>query len=177
MGKAASKPIPQPTINAFDADVPIIPPLVILALLAVSFVLAKTFTRYRWLPDELASLGVRLALFASMMAISVKMSMSAADELHGANSGVGFTPVGGIAKSGLYAYSRNPLYVMAVFVQLPMFGMLFDCAWIIYSAFALFVYLSVWVIPGEEAFLLRNYGEAYETYLNSTPRWLLPDSD
>ena len=62
-------------------------------------------------------------------------------------------------------------------MQLPMLGVAFDSAWLVYSAFALFVYLQMVVIPGEEAFLLRNYGEEYATYLNSTPRWLLPDSN
>ncbi len=207
MGGSSSKPIPQPTINSLDADVPIIPPIVCLALLALSFILGKKVTRYRWLPDELASLRMRLAIAAAMMAVAVATMVSASDELHQVNSGVAFTPVGGIAKtcalppdahpharshvppdahppkhsavrrSGLYAYTRNPLYLLAVFVQLPMLGVAFDSAWLVYSAFALFVYLQMVVIPGEEAFLLRNYGEEYATYLNSTPRWLLPDSN
>ena len=151
------------------------------------------------------SLRMRLAIAAAMMAhgSAVATMVSASDELHQVNSGVAFTPVGGIAKtcaeptparshvppdahppkhsavrrSGLYAYTRNPLYLLAVFVQLPMLGVAFDSAWLVYSAFALFVYLQMVVIPGEEAFLLRNYGEEYATYLNSTPRWLLPDSN
>lgn len=30
-----------------------------------------------------------------------------------------FTPVGGIAQSGVYAYSRNPMYVASIFVVAP----------------------------------------------------------
>ena len=119
MGGSSSKPIPQPTINALDADVPIIPPIVFLALLALSFILGKKVTRYRWLPDELASLPVRLAIAAAMMAVAVATMVSASDELHQVNSGVAFTPVGGIAKTCALFHQTPTLTPALTFHQTP----------------------------------------------------------
>ena len=60
-----------------------------------------------------------------------------------------------------------------VFVTLPMIGLLFDSAWLIFSAGAVFVYISTVVIPKEEEFLLAQFGSSYEAYMATTPRWLL----
>ena len=81
----------------------------------------------------------------------------------------------GIAKAGPYAYTRNPFYVLLVFVQMPMLGLLFDSAWLIFSAGAMFIWLSSVVIPGEEKFLQLNFGKEYEAYMAATPRWLFSE--
>lgn len=172
MGASASTPA-QITINSMDADVPIIPPIVLLALLAISALLAKFVDRFRWMPDDLNSLRLRLTLFMALFTFSVKIHLDALDEMHKAGSGLAFTPVAGIATEGPFAYSRNPFYTLLIFVQLPMLAMLFDSGWLLFSVAPMYVWLSKFVIPGEEAFLTRNFGTPYTTYMESTPRWLL----
>ena len=141
----------------------------------LSFVLSKTVTRYRFLPDEISSLTARLTLFVLGISASFAAFQAAAAELHDAGSGVAFTPVAGITTTGPYAYSRNPLYVLFVFVKMPLLALLFDSAWLVFSAGAMFVYLSTVVIPIEEAFLAANFGTEYAAYCNSTPRWLFAE--
>ena len=71
MGAAQTKPVPQITINSLDAEVPLIPPVVLLALLAVSGLLARSVDRFRWVEDFLytSSLKLRVPLFAAIFAL------------------------------------------------------------------------------------------------------------
>ena len=152
---------------------PIIPPVVLLVLLLVSALLAKFVNRFRFLPAEIAGLKTRLALFTALFSASIYAHMEAMDALHSAGSGIAFTPTASIATNGPYAYTRNPFYCLLIFVQLPSLALAFDCGWIMFAVAPMFVWLSKVVIPGEEAFLSRNFGTAYTAFLDTTPRWLL----
>lgn len=174
MGAYQAKPEPpQISINALDADVPIIPPIVLLALLVLSLLLAKTVDRFRIVPDPLSPLKVRAALFALLFGGYLHVHLAAMDELHAAGSGIAFTPTAGVAKTGPYTYTRNPFYCGLIFCVMPALALLFDCGWLVFAIAPMFAWLSKFVIPGEEAFLSRSFGVEYETYLASTPRWLL----
>ncbi len=72
--------------------------------------------------------------------------------------------------SGLYRYSRHPIYI-AVFIQYIGIG--------IASASGLFlllvvtqIALSVPIVAAEERFCLKKYGDTYREYMNRTPRWI-----
>jgi protein-S-isoprenylcysteine O-methyltransferase Ste14 len=72
--------------------------------------------------------------------------------------------------TGLYHYSRHPIYI-GVFVQYIGIG--------IAAASGLFlllivvqIALSVTVVPTEERFCLEKYGNAYREYMNRTARWI-----
>ena len=174
MGATTSKP-PQITTNSLDADVPIIPPIVLLLLLTCCALLAKFVHRFRFLPPYLSSRLARYTMFALMLGISLQtVFFPALEAMHTAGSGVAFTPTAGVATTGVFAYTRNPFYCLLIFVQMPMLAILFDCAWIVVAIAPMFVWLSKVVIPGEEAFLTREFGSTYESYLGSTPRWLIP---
>ena len=95
------------------------------------------------------------------------------DALNSAGSGFAFTPVGGLMKEGVYAYVRNPAYLGLVFVQMPMFGVLYDSAWPLLCTVVLFFYLQDIVVPAEEALLEKSFGAEWEAYKASVPRWLL----
>lgn len=173
MGGAASKPAPRPSINALDADIPVIPPVVLAVLLLASFALARWYTRWRFMPTPLSSLKARCAVLALLLAASVPQAKGAMDDLSAAGSGVAFSPVGGIATGGAYAWSRNPLYCLLVFVQLPGVAATFDSLWPLLASAPMFLWLHFVVIPGEEAFLTREYGSVYTSYAATAPRWLV----
>ena len=157
-----------------DADVPIIPPIVLLFLLTASGVFAKFVDRFRVLPDYLNNLAVRVAAFVVLLAVSMQLVFfPALEAMHEAGSGVAFTPTASVATTGPFEYTRNPFYCLLIFVQMPMLAILFDCGWIVVAIAPMFVWLSKVVIPGEEAFLSREFGASYEAFLASTPRWLV----
>ena len=176
MGGALSRSAvtPQITINSIDADVPIIPPIVLLILLSAAAGAAKlTGARIRFLPDEINALKVRLGLFALMFAVSVHVHIDALDEMHNAGSGLAFTPTAGIATGGPFSYTRNPFYTSLIFLQMPALAIAFDCGWLLFAIAPMFLWLSKVVIPGEEAFLGLHFGKEYAAFLDRTPRWLL----
>lgn len=173
MGATSSRPTPQITVNTPGADVPVIPPIAILALYVLSFLLAKYVDRFRWLPDGfLSSKVVRVAVFAmGFTAFLTTTFLPARDALHAADSGIAFTPTGAVATQGPYELTRNPLYAATIFMFMPLIALLFDSGWLLVAIAPMFVYLDRVVIPGEEAFLAREFG-SYEAYMAGTPRWL-----
>ena len=175
MGAALSRAsvVPQITINSVGADVPIIPPIVLLVLLMTAAVAAKlTGARIRFLPDEISARKVRLSICALIFAVSSKVHLDAIEEMHNAGSGLAFYPTAGIATGGPFAVTRNPFYAMLVFLQMPALAIAFDCGWLLLAIAPMWVWLSKVVIPGEEAFLGQHFGKEYSAFLDSTPRWI-----
>lgn len=83
-----------------------------------------------------------------------------------------FTDVRGLATSGPYRVTRNPIYVAATAVALGS-GFMLNSMWFLAG---LGVWLSVvrlHVIPQEEELLERLFGEEYRRYKATTPRFLL----
>jgi len=73
---------------------------------------------------------------------------------------------------GLYRYSRNPMYV-AVTLMLAGWTL---CFWsptlAIYTCFVI-VAFHLRVVFGEEPWLARTHGAAWEEYKSKVPRWLM----
>lgn len=75
-----------------------------------------------------------------------------------------------LVTSGLYRFSRNPMYVCILMIL---------CGWALtYLDWALGAYAAciaaafqVRVIFGEERFLKRTFGQGWREYRASTPRW------
>jgi protein-S-isoprenylcysteine O-methyltransferase Ste14 len=76
---------------------------------------------------------------------------------------------GTLVTRGIYAVSRNPIYL---FFDLYFLGAFLINGSFIFLLFALFVSVNLhYQILGEEKFLQRQYGNQYEVYLNDTPRY------
>lgn len=76
-----------------------------------------------------------------------------------------------LAVDGLYSYTRNPLYLGSILIAIG-FALAARSLWIWVLLFALFVFIYVPVISGEEAFLRSKFSD-FEVYARSVPR-LLP---
>jgi protein-S-isoprenylcysteine O-methyltransferase Ste14 len=73
---------------------------------------------------------------------------------------------------GLYRYSRNPMYV-AVTLMLAGWAVCFWSATLaIYTCFVI-VAFQLRVLFGEEPWLARTHGAAWDKYKARVPRWLL----
>lgn len=81
-----------------------------------------------------------------------------------------FLPTEELVIRGLYRFVRNPIYVGACLI---LFGeaLLFASAGLLIYASAWFIFFN-FVVHGEEASLRRKYGESYEQYRKSVPRWI-----
>lgn len=76
-----------------------------------------------------------------------------------------------LARRGAYAYTRNPMYVGGAAMQLGWTVLLGSKRLAITTA-ACVLALHVWGIPFEERLLQRRFGDSYNTYKQSVPRWL-----
>ncbi len=72
---------------------------------------------------------------------------------------------------GAYRFSRNPMYVggSAFFLGI---GLMVGSLWILAAYLPLGLYLWLYVIPREEAYMERVFGDEYRAYCRRVRRWL-----
>jgi protein-S-isoprenylcysteine O-methyltransferase Ste14 len=123
--------------------------------------LALSFLYSIFLPLKLGTLWFYVGLPISLLGIAMYIVVSV---------NIANTPVGEPVTTGLYRYSRHPMYV-ASFPALVGAG--------IASASWLFLLLAILVTVThfmngifEERLCLEAYGSVYQKYLNRTPRWI-----
>jgi protein-S-isoprenylcysteine O-methyltransferase Ste14 len=80
-------------------------------------------------------------------------------------------PAALLVSGGSFRLSRNPMYVGMVAFLFGA-GLAAGSLWGMLAALVFFVYLAVYVVPREEAYLLRTFGEEYTAYCRSVRRWL-----
>lgn len=80
-------------------------------------------------------------------------------------------PTPSLIIEGPYRFSRNPIYVAMMLVQIGI-GFLLDDAWIIILSPASLIAVHFIAVRPEEAYLLDKFGESYRKYLASVRRYL-----
>jgi len=76
-----------------------------------------------------------------------------------------------IVTSGLYRWSRNPIYLSFVIAGLGVACLLNDF-WIVLMQIPLATVLTKMVIEKEERYLEDKFGESYRAYKKKVRRWL-----
>ena len=76
-----------------------------------------------------------------------------------------------IIKTGIFAYTRNPIYLSFVLFHFSMF-LVFENVMYLLSAISLGVWLQNYVIKNEEIFLLEKFPDEYKRYMNAVNRWI-----
>lgn len=77
-----------------------------------------------------------------------------------------------IVKSGMFRYSRNPMYLGFV-LALVGAAFLYQAALSSFLLVAVFWFITDrWYIRFEEAEMLKKFGEEYREYCKQTPRWI-----
>lgn len=76
----------------------------------------------------------------------------------------------GVTRNGIYAYTRNPLYIGSFFLGIGACILSKD---LLFSAVFLAFFLLLYnrVIIREEKYLVGRYGEDYELYIKEVPRF------
>jgi protein-S-isoprenylcysteine O-methyltransferase Ste14 len=80
-------------------------------------------------------------------------------------------PATRFVRHGAYTVSRNPMYAggSALFLGI---GITAGSPWLLAAYIPLFLYLSLYVIPREEAYMARAFSDSYKTYCRTVRRWL-----
>ena len=77
-----------------------------------------------------------------------------------------------LIKTGIYAYTRNPIYISFVLLHFSMF-LIFENVVYFLSSIGLFIWIHHFVIKQEENYLTEKFGDEYLRYRKSVKRWLL----
>jgi len=80
-------------------------------------------------------------------------------------------PAGMLVVQGAYRVSRNPMYV-GMSVMFLGVGLAVGSLWMLASYAPMGLYLALYVVPREEAYMKRKFGREYLDYQQSVRRWL-----
>lgn len=80
-------------------------------------------------------------------------------------------PTEALVTHGIFALTRNPIYIGLITVYVGIAVML-TSLWALILLPALVAVLHKGVVLREEAFLERKFGDAYRAYKKKVPRWL-----
>ena len=155
----------DPSSHPDHAEVAFHPPLLLLGAIALGFA-ARWLALAEFLPS-----GVALTVGPTLTVAAFGIFLWAALTMHrgGASIPTG-QPTDRIIAGGPYQFSRNPIYLGMVLLQIGI-GFWANSLWFIGLA-ALSVVLLTWgVISREERYLTRKFGQTYVTYKESVRRW------
>ena len=82
-----------------------------------------------------------------------------------------YEPTHAIVDSGIYRFTRNPIYVGFLLLVLAAAAGA-DNAWLLVSFVALFLVLQFGVVKPEERYLSSKFGEGYDDYRRRVRRWI-----
>ena len=108
--------------------------------------------------------GVWLAGFA-LAALAIRQFRRAGTEVQT------HTATAVIVDTGVFAFSRNPIYLGA-HIGIVGVAIAFDSLWILSTLVPFYLVIRYGVVAREEAYLEREFGDAYLTYKARVRRWL-----
>ena len=76
-----------------------------------------------------------------------------------------------LIKTGVFAYTRNPIYLSLVLFHLSMF-LVFENVMYLLSSIGQAIWIHNYVINFEEEYLLGKFTDEYQQYMNAVSRWL-----
>ena len=159
--EAGNREVDSPGVN-------LIPPVVFLACLLAGGLLELCLPTRMVMFSGLASLFLGLALGAAGFVF-----MAVAHERFkriGTNVPPN-RPATTLVVQGAYRFSRNPMYLggSAIFIGIALAA---NSLWLLAAYLPLGLYLTLYVIPREEAYMTRAYGDDYRAYCRRVRRWI-----
>lgn len=142
------------------------PPL--LSLLAV---LIGAGLEQLW-PLPILSAGLPVLLGAVLIAAGAAVFFASTRSFGAAGTPVpGNEPTTAIVSSGPYRFSRNPIYVAFILMQLGA-AVCLNSLWVIATLLVAGALIHFVIIPREERYLEANFGAEYLAYKASVRRWI-----
>ncbi len=114
-------------------------------------------------PMVWVGIGVWLAGFA-LAAFAIRQFRHAGTEVQT------HTPTAAIVDTGVFAFSRNPIYLGA-HIGIAGVAIALDSLWILSTLVPFYLVIRYGVVAREEAYLERKFGDAYLTYKARVRRW------
>jgi protein-S-isoprenylcysteine O-methyltransferase Ste14 len=80
-------------------------------------------------------------------------------------------PASSIITSGIYRFSRNPIYLAYCWATIGI-GMILNSWWVVASFIPAAILILLFIIKREEVYLEAKFGEQYLRYKSNVRRWL-----
>ena len=135
-------------------------------LLIGSYILGEFFFPKYPLLYVLNLLGILIIILMSIIFFSSINAFNAHEEKL-----LPQTETNKIIKTGIYAYSRNPIYLCFVLFHFGMF-LTFENTMYFLCSIGLFFWLNNFVIYEEEKYLKNKFGDEFERYCGAVKRWI-----
>lgn len=160
------QPSLDPVVENDHAEVKIPPPLIFLLLILLGWLAHRVWPLPMGIPEGFSVLGYALTLFGValviLMAGNFKRNSTAIEP---------WKPTTALITTGLYAWSRNPIYVGLCLFNMGI-GIASNNLWIFLSFIPGAVLVYYFAIAKEEAYLERRFGGEYLVYKGRVRRWL-----
>jgi protein-S-isoprenylcysteine O-methyltransferase Ste14 len=157
----------QQTSQALDnAGVRVPPPILLIVAILAGYGLQRL-----WALELTNWSGWYVAAWA-LISVSVVILIGCWVQFYQAKTNIQpHKPASNLIQHGLYRFSRNPIYVAGLFLQLGI-ALLMNNLWIVLLVPVSKFVFDRYVIAREEAYLERAFGEVYLDYKRSVRRWL-----
>ena len=76
-----------------------------------------------------------------------------------------------LIKTGIFAYTRNPIYIAFVLFHFSMF-LTFENVVYFITSIGIAIWVHSYVIKAEEEYLLSEFTDEYQRYMSSVKRWI-----
>jgi len=148
------------------ANVKFPPPLIFVGWMIMGAVLQKFFPQNLGIPFNHMYWGLGMVIIGIFLIMYFQRSFKKAE-----TNIKPWEPTRNIITTGVYAYSRNPIYLAFIFFPIGL-GIFFDNLWVLLSFIpALFTVYHI-AIKKEEAYLEEMFGEEYLNYKKKVRRWI-----
>ncbi|MCG7984450.1 MAG: isoprenylcysteine carboxylmethyltransferase family protein [Candidatus Thiodiazotropha lotti] len=148
------------------ADVIIPPPVIHIVSIGLGGVISNYYPMSLPHWSILQWIGVLLGVTA------IAITLWGMREFHASRNPVApIRPVNRLMVSGPYRFTRNPLYLSLILLQLGL-ALVFLNGWMVLLLLPVVVIVRYYVVAREEAYLLRRFGSDYQAYQERVRRWI-----
>lgn len=146
------------------------PPLIFLGCLVLGLIIGHFWPLAIMGGSVLAA--TRIDVGAAVAALSLAMGVLGFRQLRGAGTNVRpDRPTTALVMTGIYRYSRNPLYTSMAFLHAAI-AFAVDSLWALAFLVPALLIIRYGVIAREEAYLERKFGDDYRHFKMAVRRWL-----
>ena len=145
------------------------PPLVYVACFLLSFLLQGYFTiRSAFFFHSVAANIIGLLIIISGLIFAVP---ALRQFFKTKNTIILIKPASSLQTTGIYSYTRNPMYLSLLLIYLGM-AFIFGNWWTLFLIPVLVIVILYRIILPEERYLTRAFGEEYAAYKTKVRRWI-----
>ena len=142
------------------------PPLIFMFLLFSAYGIHCFYPINVGISSGFENVGLLVALLALVLIIYISRTFTRVE-----TNIEPWKPTTTIISTGIYAYSRNPIYVAFCLVPIGI-GIFLNSFWILFSFLPSAVLVYFIAIKKEEDYLEKKFGAEYVQYKNRVRRWL-----